>query len=850
MIGALSLLIKATLILAAALAFDIVLRRRRVLACAAMWNAALMGLAVLPAVVFIVPPLEISPLSGWMSSTAAPPARNAAGRQSHGLGATGFRDVANSPRANADQPGTSPAPRILSTTDGPAPPSAFAKFFFGATLRRAAGVVYLAGLLACALKLIWAMAAVVRVRMQSHCVVDNDWNLRLSAWKERLSIRRAVELRMSQSVSTPVVAGWFRPHILLPDKLAAHLEADHRDAVLAHELTHVARGDYGWQLLQRVVQCALWFHPLAWLAARRMHFIRERACDEFTVHALGGGEEYGNFLLEIAARVVRRPALSLGLAMVRTPILARRLEAIAGSSGISQCQLPKSARRLWLAVSLSLVPIVACITVNKAQSEPSLEAGRQKAQQQPARGADADETAKDANAPVILSPPAAAKPVVHPLSLSGRAVTSGGKPIAGATIFVVSTNQINKTLGQTVTDQDGRYSFHELPLPVPAQQNNRFLTSASFQVFGRAPGMAFAWRGKKSIFLDPRIERSPQMSETGYFPDEKIELDLEFEAPYPVTGRFLDEQGQPIAGVVVRLRHCDYLDVANRESHVNHREFWSLHQAADLMPDQVLAESDSEGRFEMKAIPPERICWFLIEHPNYAHRAIYVATSERGVTVHDRHPVAPLPLETTLRATRAIPVQVVYADTEKPAAGVMVSAIQMRASGDSAHGTSDQEGKLLLRLPPGKYRLIGDPPRTSDYVRTTHELEVDEKRDDQPVVLKIDAGCVLILKALDEKTGKAVAGVSFWYEMTEPRGGRTSVQSSTVWVDNPKTNAGGELRAVVYPGKRRYGVGFYPLPAGYRAPDRAIQGVELELTAGESVTAEFNLIPDAAERNQ
>lgn len=850
MIGPISLVIKATLILAAALGFDVVLRRQYVLACAAMWNAALMGLALLPAAVFIAPPLEISLLPTESPSTVKNRARNAAGARSPGPNETDSRGDAISARTDSAHLGESLARHGVAAKGRPDQPSALVRWFRSATLLRVAIVVYLAGCVACVLQLIRAMAAVVQARTQSQPVVDDDWNSRLAAWKHRLSIRRAIELRMLQSAPTPFVAGLFRPHILLPGELAANLQAHHRDAVLVHELSHVARGDYGWQLLQRILQCVLWFHPLAWLAARRMHIIRERACDEFSVHALGGGDEYGNFLLEIAARLVRRPALGLGLAMVRTPKLAGRLEAIAGSSGNSQCQLPRSARQLWLAFALSLVAVVACIAVNEAQSEPALEASRQKANQQPARGAGADETANAANAPEIKSPPAVAKPVVHPLSLSGRAVDSDGKPIAGAIIFVVSTNQINKTLGQTVTDQDGRYSFNELPLPVPAQQNNNFLTSATFQVFGRATGMAFAWRGKKSIFLDPRIERSPQISETGYFPDEKIELDLEFEPPSPVTGRFLDEQGQPIAGVVVRLSHCDYLDVANRETRKNDREFWSLHQAADLMPEQVLAESDSEGRFELKSIPPERICWLLIRHPDYAHRAVYVATSNRGVTEHDQHPVAPLPLETTLRATRAIPVQVVYADSKKPAAGVRVGAIQMRASGDSAHGTSDQDGKLFLRLPPGKYRLIGDPPPTSDYVRTMHELEVDEKRDDQPVVLKIDAGCVLILKAVDEKTGNGVAGVTFWYEMTEPRGGRTNVQSSTVLVDHPLTNADGELRAVVYPGKRRYGVGFGPVPAGYRAPDGAIQGIELELPAGKSVTAEFDLIPYATDRGQ
>src|SRR5258708_3064954 len=66
MIGALSLVIKVTLILAATLGLDVTLRRRNVLACAAMWNAVLLILALLPLAMFVVPPLELP----WLSRDA------------------------------------------------------------------------------------------------------------------------------------------------------------------------------------------------------------------------------------------------------------------------------------------------------------------------------------------------------------------------------------------------------------------------------------------------------------------------------------------------------------------------------------------------------------------------------------------------------------------------------------------------------------------------------------------------------------------------------------------------------------------------------------------------------------
>ncbi len=437
-------------------------------------------------------------------------------------------------------------------------------------------------------------------------------------------------------------------------------------------------------------------------------------------------------------------------------------------------------------------------------------------------------------------------PAIHPLSLSGRALTAEGKPLAGATIFVVSTNRIEKTLGQTTTGQDGRYSFRDLPLPVVADTDPNTYADARFEVFGRAPGMAIAWQGMKSINVDPRIQRDSEALDPGYFPGDKIVLDLTFEKPQPVTGRFLDERGQPIAGVDVRLSHCDYLDVSNSRPRTSDHMFWALCQAADLMPDDVMATTDSNGQFQLTSVPAERICALSIEHPDYACKSIYVATSQRKVVEHYGQPVAPLPLNVTLHSPRDCRVQVVFGDTKQPAPGVRVVARDVLAKGNGAYETSDDTGKLVLRLPPGKYEFDCSPPQTSDYVKTLGEYTIAPEPAEQSFEMTVDRGCVVLLKAIDETTGKGIADVGFWSEVNESQkglpNGRGSLRSTTGGPDL-LTNADGLLRAVVYPGKRRFGLGHSPLPENYVFTNGAdmMQGRTLNLVAGKTVTAEFKL---------
>src|SRR5206468_2157947 len=95
--------------------------------------------------------------------------------------------------------------------------------------------------------------------------------------------------------------------------------------------------DGAWQLVQRCVEATLWFHPLIWIARRRMAFIRERACDDFAVRLVGDFRLYGETLLDIAAGMTQRRALGLGLALLRPISLAKRLAAIAHSAGSSRC---------------------------------------------------------------------------------------------------------------------------------------------------------------------------------------------------------------------------------------------------------------------------------------------------------------------------------------------------------------------------------------------------------------------------------------------------------------------------------------------------------------------------------
>jgi hypothetical protein len=355
----------------------------------------------------------------------------------------------------------------------------------------------------------------------------------------------------------------------------------------------------------------------------------------------------------------------------------------------------------------------------------------------------------------------------------------------------------------------------------------------------------------KFYYADPKFaDAEPQTlasyRKDGFLAGDKIEQDLTFPAPQRVYGRLVDENGKPVAGVELQLGSCDYLNKAGKEEHVNFREFWAAHQAAEVMPKQFIVMSDADGKFELSSVPLGVVCRLSISHPDYAEMWLYTATASEHPEQYQQQPIVDLPLNLTLYSVRTILVLVVEGDTGKPMAGASVLGLQNRASGTHAFGKSDQDGKLQLKLPPGRYQLEGRPPKTTDYVKTVEDFVVQQSPAEQSARLPIDLGCVLILKAIDADTGEGIRDISFWEEMTDlpsGRSGRRSVQSHTTLVNNPKTNADGEIRAVVVPGVRSFGVGFTVMPAGIDAVnfrDR-MPGRRIDLPAGETVTEEFLL---------
>jgi bla regulator protein blaR1 len=91
---------------------------------------------------------------------------------------------------------------------------------------------------------------------------------------------RSIEAVVSATALEPGIFGISRSVLIWPKGISEHLDDEHIQSILAHELCHVRRRDNLAAAAHMVVEAIFWFHPLVWWMGKCMVEERERACDE------------------------------------------------------------------------------------------------------------------------------------------------------------------------------------------------------------------------------------------------------------------------------------------------------------------------------------------------------------------------------------------------------------------------------------------------------------------------------------------------------------------------------------------------------------------------------------------
>jgi uncharacterized membrane protein YkoI len=145
-------------------------------------------------------------------------------------------------------------------------------------------------------------------------------------------------------------------------------------SAIGHELAHVSRRDYLFNLLYELIYLPLSFHPAASLIRRRINQTRELRCDELVTEKLVDAKVYARSLVQLAGSALSlgRPVTTMTVGMADADNLEERIMTILGRPKISarRKRLLLVTASLCLAVPcLAAVPFALHINVNPQEPE-------------------------------------------------------------------------------------------------------------------------------------------------------------------------------------------------------------------------------------------------------------------------------------------------------------------------------------------------------------------------------------------------------------------------------------------------------------------------------------------------
>ncbi|MEM1054296.1 MAG: TonB family protein [Bacteroidota bacterium] len=182
-----------------------------------------------------------------------------------------------------------------------------------------------------------------------------------------VGVTRTVRAVTTDVPTVPFTFGWRRPVVVVPAELVG--DTDALRLILAHEVAHVARGDFAAGVAERVLTALFGWHPLVRALARRIDLDRERATDAAVLAGHPSRRrDYASLLLSFSR--LPSPALALGAApgsrslttritdMQDAPLPSDRLRRLA-----------RTARGLGLGLFLATVGIATVVALGPTQTE-------------------------------------------------------------------------------------------------------------------------------------------------------------------------------------------------------------------------------------------------------------------------------------------------------------------------------------------------------------------------------------------------------------------------------------------------------------------------------------------------
>lgn len=264
---------------------------------------------------------------------------------------------------------------------------------------------------------------------------------------------RGTRLLVSDRISSPAMWGILRPTIVIPSALASQAAGTKLRFGLAHEWSHVMRGDYSAHVICRLTKLVCFYQPGYWWMRNQLALSQDYLADAYAADKGPSPEDYAVFLVSLArGRSSGHISGILCMAEGKSRLLQRVSRLVRDSQPLAL----KASRASALITAVCASIVVVTLGAVRLNATPVEEATKPVASEQ---AADADQDNSDKPA----------KDLPAPITYTGTVVErETGKPIAGATVKVWrELSRRDPKTGKFIvlettehlSDEEGHYSF-------------------------------------------------------------------------------------------------------------------------------------------------------------------------------------------------------------------------------------------------------------------------------------------------------------------------------------------------------------------------------------------------------
>jgi RNA polymerase sigma factor (sigma-70 family) len=317
------------------------------------------------------------------------------------------------------------------------------------------------------------------------------------------------------------------------------------------------------------------------------------------------------------------------------------------------------------------------------------------------------------------------------VTVTGRVLDADGKPLAGAEVAVMARPRVPhrggdlssgkpEVLGRGRADAQGRFR-----LTVPRT------SSARFQSVTLVAGAAEYGLGWHDLDADA----------------EKPAADIRLTREQVIRGRFVDLQGQPAAGVTVRV------SAIGKRLEGTYKGVRAPAEPGDLPSWPKPAVTDRSGSFELRGVGRDVLASLAVSDDRFATQGFEVATDAGdGVKEYKAPPLEP---------AHIIEGSVSYADSGKPVPNARLTVYAARSEADSWGGMdarADDQGRFRINPLPGNFfQVSAYAPDGEPYLTVEKRLTWPRAAVKQQVRLTLPRGVLVRGKVTEGGSDKALA---------------------------------------------------------------------------------------------